>query len=262
VELEEGAAAHIACLADGDARKALNALELAVLSTPPGEDGRIVISRLVAEESLQRKMVHYGEDGHYDTISAFIKSIRGSDPDAALYWLAKMLVAGEDPRYIARRLVISASEDIGMADSNGLRVALAAQQAFELLGLPEGRIPLAHATVYLATAPKSNRAYMGLDAAMKDVESGRTLAVPVHLRTSTRKELACGSGLADEAAVKYHYSHDGEEAYMPQAYLPDGRRYYEPGTQGMEARVKERLDHWRKLFVESGVGGQGEPRQR
>jgi len=264
VDLADEAAEHIARLADGDARKALNALELAVSSTAPGKDGRIAITLAVAEQSVQRKMVVYDRDGdnHYDTISAFIKSIRGSDPDAALYWLAKMLVAGEDPRFIARRLVISASEDIGMADSNGLRVAMAAQQAFEVLGMPEGRIPLAHATVYLATAPKSNRAYMGLNAAVKDVKSGRTLAVPVHLRTPTRKKMARASELADEAAATYHYSHDGDDAYIPQAYLPEGRRYYEPGTQGMERRVKERLDHWRKLFAEGRAEDQGGPRQR
>ena len=183
-------------------------------------------------------------DAHHDTISAFIKSIRGSDPDAALYWLAKMLHAGEDPRFISRRLVISASEDIGLADSNALRIALDAHHAFEFIGMPEGRIPLAHATVYLATAPKSNTAYAALGKAMADVEQGRTLAVPVHLRTNTRKKLAKASGESEEA-LKYLYAHDFEGAYIPQAYLPEGRIYYQPGDQGMEKRIRERLDFWR-----------------
>ena len=252
------AARHFATVSDGDARKCLSALELAAITTPPDAEGRITIDLAVAEESVQQKTIVYDGDGdaHYDTISAFIKSIRGSDPDAALYWLAKMLHAGEDIRFIARRLVISASEDIGMADSNALRVAVAAQQAVEFIGMPEARISLAHATVYLATAPKSNRAYAGINAAMKDIQEGRTLAVPPHLRTKTRKKLAAASGTTAEE-MDYKYSHDSEEGYIPQAYLPEGRRYYEPSTNGMEARVKERLDHWRRLFEESRAG-QGE----
>ena len=165
----------------------------------------------------------------------------GSDPDAALYWLAKMLQAGEDPRFIARRLVISASEDIGLADSNALRVAVSAQQALEFIGMPEGRIPLAHATVYLATAPKSNSAYAALGEAMEDVASNRTLAVPEHLRTKFRKKLAAESG-ADSAAMHYLYSHDYEGNYVPQAYLPEGRHYYEPGENGLEGRIKDSLE--------------------
>jgi putative ATPase len=237
---------HIAEKSDGDVRKALTALELSILTTPPGEDGRVRLTLAVAEESIQRKAVVYDADGdaHHDTISALIKSIRGSDPDAALYWLAKMLHAGEDPRFISRRLVISASEDIGLADSGALRVALDAHHAFEFLGMPEGRIPLAHATVYLATSPKSNTAYAALGKAMADVENGRTLAVPPHLRTNTRKKLAAASG-ESEAALKYHYSHDFEGAYVPQAYLPEGKIYYQPGDQGMEKRIRERLDYWR-----------------
>lgn len=237
---------HLAEKSDGDVRKALTALELSTLTTPPDEDGVVQLTLEVAEESIQRKAVVYDADGdaHYDTISAFIKSIRGSDPDAALYWLAKMLHAGEDPRFISRRLVIAASEDIGLADSAALRVALDAHHAFEFLGMPEGRIPLAHATVYLATAPKSNSAYAALGKAMTDVEGGRTLAVPPHLRTPTRKKLAAASG-EPEAAMKYLYSHDFEGAYVPQAYLPEGRIYYQPGDQGMEKRIRERLDFWR-----------------
>ena len=249
IHAQKEALSHLAEKSDGDVRKALTALELAVLTTDPDESGVIHLTLDVAEESIQRKAIVYDADGdaHYDTASAFIKSIRGSDPDAALYWLAKMLHAGEDPRFIARRLVISASEDIGLADSNALRVAMDAQAAFEFLGMPEGRIPLAHATVYLATAPKSNTAYAALGAAMQDVEQGRTLEVPPHLRTKTRKKLASASGESDQA-MKYLYSHDYEGAYVPQAYLPQGKRYYEPGEQGLEKRIKERLEFWRSQF--------------
>ncbi len=238
---------HLAEKSDGDVRKALTALELAGLTTPGDEHGMVRVTLEVAEESIQRKAIVYDMDGdaHYDTASAFIKSIRGSDPDAALYWLAKMLHAGEDPRFISRRLVIAASEDVGLADSNALRVALDAHGALEFVGMPEGRIPLAHATVYLATAPKSNTAYAALGRAMADVEGGRTLAVPPHLRTKTRKQLAAASG-ETEAAMRYLYSHDFEGAYVPQAYLPEGRTYYQPGDQGLEKRIKERLEFWRK----------------
>ncbi len=245
IRADEDALAHIANKADGDVRKALTALELAALTTPESGSGEIHITLAIAEESIQKKAIVYDAtgDAHYDTISAFIKSIRGSDPDAALYWLAKMLVSGEDPRFIARRLVISASEDIGLADSNGLRVAMDAQQAFEFLGMPEGRIPLAHATVYLATAPKSNSAYMGINAAMDDVNNGASLAVPAHLRTATRKKLASASGTSD-AELEYHYSHAYKGNYVPQAYLPEGKSYYQPTENGLEKRIKERLDFW------------------
>ncbi|MEI6818442.1 MAG: replication-associated recombination protein A [Verrucomicrobiota bacterium] len=247
---------HLAEKSDGDVRKALSALELAALTTPAGDGDTRFLTLAVAEESIQRKAVVYDAhgDAHHDTISAFIKSIRGSDPDAALYWLAKMLHAGEDPRFISRRLVISASEDIGLADSNALRVAMDAHAAFEFIGMPEGRIPLAHATVYLATAPKSNTAYAALGQAMADVESGRTLAVPVHLRTNTRKKIAAASG-ESESAMEYLYAHDFEGAYIPQAYLPEGRCYYHPGDQGMEKRIKERLDHWRGLMSRESNAG-------
>jgi putative ATPase len=238
---------HLSEKSDGDVRKALTALELASLTTPGSEDGTVRLTLEVAEESIQRKAVVYDADGdaHYDTASAFIKSIRGSDPDAALYWLAKMLHAGEDPRFVSRRLVISASEDIGLADSGALRVAMDAHQALEFIGMPEGRIALAHATVYLATAPKSNTAYAALGRAMADIENGRTLAVPPHLRTKTRKKLAAASGQS-EAEMEYKYSHDFEGAYVPQAYLPEGRVYYQAGEQGLEKRIKERLEYWRK----------------
>jgi putative ATPase len=248
IEISDEALTHLATSADGDARKCLNALEIAVVTTPPAADGVIHIDRATAEESIQKKAIVYDGDGdqHYDTISAFIKSVRGSDPDAALYWLAKMLYAGEEIRFIARRLVILASEDIGLADPHGLVLAVAAQQAVEFIGLPEAQIPLAHCTVYLATAPKSNRAYAALAAAQADVKSGVTLAVPRHLRDGGSKRAKKAFGHEG-----YQYSHDFEGAYVPQAYLPEGRRYYEPGEQGAEKRIKERLDYWRALFEQA-----------
>lgn len=279
IEADEAALRHIADKADGDARKALTALELAILTTPESESAtaqtnttspencqtsaslpqteKLKSSKLpvihftlsIAEESIQKKAILYDADGdqHYDTISAFIKSIRGSDPDAALYWLAKMLTAGEEPRFIARRLVIAASEDIGLADSSALQVAIAAQQALEFVGMPEGRIPLAHATVHLATAPKSNAAYAALGEAMNDVANGKTLPVPAHLQTKFRKKLASQSG-ADTAAMQYLYSHDYEGNFTPQAYLSEGRTYYKPTQNGHEKRIAERLEFWRQQF--------------
>lgn len=244
IQADEEALRHLAVTSDGDARKCLNALELGALTTPPGGDGVIHLDLAAAEESIQRKAVVYDGDGdqHYDTISAFIKSMRGSDPDAAVYWLAKMLYAGEDIRFIARRLVICASEDVGLADPTALTVAIAAQQAVEFIGMPEARIPLAHAAIHIATAPKSNRAYMAINAAMADVKNGATLAVPKHLRDAHYKgsaSLGHGEG--------YKYAHDYEGGYVPQSYLPEGKVYYEPGTNGAERRVKERLEYWRAL---------------
>ena len=247
-DISPDAAAFLARVADGDARKCLNALEIAVLTTPPDVEGRIRVDLAAAEESIQRKAVVYDGTGddHYDTISAFIKSIRGSDPDAAIYWLAKMLHAGEEVRFITRRLVICASEDIGLADSNALVVAQAAAQAVEFIGLPEANLLLAHATLYLATAPKSNSATVAIGKASKEVREGRTLAVPDHLRDGHYKgseRLGHGKG--------YLYSHDFEGSYVPQAYLPEGRRYFEPSENGLEKRIKERLEHWRRLFEEN-----------
>ncbi len=243
--IEPDARHHLATVADGDARRCLNALELAVLSTPPDAAGEIVITLAAAEESVQQKTVVYDGDGdaHYDTASAFIKSMRASDPDAAIYWLAKMLHAGEDIRFIARRIVIAASEDVGMADSNALRVAVAAQQAVESIGMPEARIILAHAVIYLATAPKSNRAYLAIDAALEDIRQGRTLPVPKHLRDAHyqgAKQFGHGEG--------YLYPHDFEGGFVPQRCLEGGRQYYDPTSNGLEARIKERLDHWRKQW--------------
>ena len=238
---------HLAIQSEGDARKTLNALELAALTTPRSSNGDIHITLLEAQESIQRKAVVYDRDGsqHYDTISALIKSVRGCDPDAALYWLARMLVGGEDIRFLARRLVILASEDVGMADPQALPLAIAAQQAVEFIGLPEAQIPLAHAAVYLATAPKSNRAYAGILAAKKDVESGVTLPVPLHLRDGKF------AGAKKLGYTGYQYSHDFDGAYVPQAYLSEGRRYYTPSENGAERRVKERLEYWRALVEEA-----------
>ncbi|MFM8831269.1 MAG: replication-associated recombination protein A [Spartobacteria bacterium] len=244
-QIDADAAAFLARLSDGDARKCLNALEIAALTTAPAADGSVRINLLAAQESIQKKAVVYDGTGddHYDTISAFIKSIRGSDPDAAIYWLAKMLHAGEEVRFITRRLVICASEDIGLADSNALLVAQAAAQAVEFIGLPEANLLLAHATLYLATAPKSNSATVAIGKASAEVREGRTLAVPEHLRDGHYKgseRLGHGKG--------YLYSHDFEGSFVPQAYLPEGRRFYTPTENGLEKRIKERLDHWRALF--------------
>jgi putative ATPase len=252
VDLEEGAARHLATVSDGDARKCLNSLEIAARTTPFGADGRIRITLAEASESIQKKALVYDGSGddHYDTASAFIKSLRGSDPDAALYWLAKMLHAGEELRFITRRLVIFASEDVGLADPLALPLAISAQQAVEFVGLPEARITLAHATVYLATAPKSNSAYAALGAAEADIGSGRTLAVPPHLRDSHYKGAkALGHGQG------YRYPHDHEGGYVPQAYLPEGRIYYTPTRQGAEARVADRLEAWREQFQEAKIRG-------
>jgi putative ATPase len=248
VEITAEARRHLATVADGDARKCLNALELAALSTPMNAEGGARIDLTAAEESVQQKTIVYDGDGdaHYDTISAFIKSMRASDPDAAIYWLAKMLYAGEDIRFISRRIVIAASEDVGMADSNALRVAVAAHQAAEFIGMPEARIVLAHATIYVATAPKSNRAYTAIDAALEDVKKGRTLPVPKHLRDGHYKGAKTfGSGEG------YQYPHDFEGGFVPQRCLPagEGRVYYDPTANGLEARIKERLDHWRAQFA-------------
>ncbi len=235
----------LAEVSDGDARRCLNALEIAAMTTEPDSQGAIQLDLHTAQESIQKKAVVYDgeEDEHYDTISAFIKSMRGSDPDAALYWLAKMLYAGEDIRFIARRIVIAASEDVGMADPNALVVAVAAQHAVEFVGLPEAQIPLAHAAVYLATAPKSNRSYDGLMRATQDIKEGRTLAVPRHLRsTGYRGAKALGHG------VGYKYAHEYEGNFVPQAYLPEGRVYYNPTENGFEKKIKRRLEFWRQQF--------------
>jgi putative ATPase len=246
-ELTGEARDFIIARAGGDARRALNALELSVLSTEPGPDGRIVVDLAVAEESIQKKALAYDEDEHYDTISAFIKSMRGSDPDAALYWMAKMVVAGEDPLFIARRIVIAASEDVGNADPRALMIATAAYQAVERIGMPEGRIPLAQAAAYVASAPKSNAAYLGINAAMKDIEQGQVLPVPDHLKDASYKGAArLGRGKG------YRYPHDYPGHYVAQEYLPQQRVYYRPTEQGEEKRIKERLAGLKKYSQEEG----------
>lgn len=240
---EADALAFLAERCEGDARRALNTLEMAALTTPPDASGQIRLTRAVLEQCLGKKAVVYdGEDAHYDTASAFIKSIRGSDADAALYWLAKMIEGGEDPLFIARRLVISASEDIGNADPRGLMVAVAAQQAVSAIGMPEGRIPLAQATTYLALAPKSNAAYLAVDAALADIRGGMVLPVPPHLQDAHypgAKRLGRGDG--------YLYPHDFPGHFVSQDYLGARRSYYRPTGQGFEARLAERMADLHRL---------------
>lgn len=257
IRADAAALDHLATLADGDARKALNSLEIAALTTPPGKDGSIHLTLAVAEESIQRKAVVYDGDGdaHYDTISAFIKSMRGSDPDAALYWLAKMIHAGEDPRFITRRIVICAAEDVGLADPMALVLANAAHQAAEFIGWPEARIPIAEATVYIATANKSNSAYLAIDAALEDVRAGRTLPVPEHLRDASyrgAKRLGHGQG--------YQYAHDHPGHFVAQDYLGEAKRYYTPTEEGVEKKIKDRVARWRaELEKARATAGQGNP---
>ncbi len=220
----------------GDGRRSLNALELAVLSTPAGPDGSTIIDLAVAEESIQRKALTYDEDEHYDTISAFIKSMRGSDPDAAVYWLAKMASAGEDPLFIARRIVIAASEDVGNADPRALMIATAAYQAVERIGMPEGIIPLGQAAVYVAAAPKSNASYLAIKEAMREIEQGQVMPVPDHLKDASYKGAArLGRGKG------YRYPHDYPGHHVQQEYLPQRRVFYRPTEQGEEKRIKDRL---------------------
>ena len=242
--IDEEALEFLADIAGGDARNALNAIELGILTTPRSEDGKIHITLDVAQECIQKRVVRYDKtgDNHYDTISAFIKSIRGSDPDAAVYYLAKMLYAGEDIKFIARRLMISASEDVGNADPNALTVAVSAAQAIERIGMPEAQIILAQATTYLASAPKSNASYMSVAAAMDSVKNVKT-TVPVHLQDAHYKGAAkLGHGIG------YKYAHDYPEHYVKQQYLPNEIKdavFYEPTEIGYEKQIKERLDRLR-----------------
>jgi putative ATPase len=244
IQADEEALRHLVHVAGGDARNALNALELAVESTPPDAQGVIRLTLEVAQESIQRRAVLYDKDGdaHYDTISAFIKSVRGSDPDAALYWLAKMLYAGEDPRFILRRLIILAGEDIGLGDPQGLLVASAAAQAYDYIGMPEGIYPIVQATLYLSTAPKSNSAGAYFKAFQLIEDEGK-VDVPQHLQDATRDAKALGHGKG------YAYPHEDPEHFLPQQYLPRpllGTYFYNPSTQGYEAEVAERLRRWRE----------------
>ena len=245
VTLTEEAKSFLADVASGDARAALNALELAVLTTDPDKKGAVTIDLATAEDCIQRRAVHYDRAGdqHYDTISAFIKSMRGSDPDAAVFYLAKMLTAGEDIKFIARRIMICASEDVGMADPNALTVAVSAALAVERCGMPEARIMLAEAAIYVATAPKSNASYMALDKAMACVENVRT-TVPGHLMNIH----ANGAGDA-EKAVGYKYAHDYPHHWVEQQYLPDEiveEVFFEPGENGYENVLRENMRKMRE----------------
>ncbi|WP_347994077.1 replication-associated recombination protein A [uncultured Eubacterium sp.] len=242
--IDDDAADFLAEISNGDARTALNAIELGILTTDKSEDGTIHITMEVAEQCIQKRAVRYDKSGdnHYDTVSAFIKSMRGSDPDAALYYLAKMLYAGESVEFIARRIMISAAEDVGMADPNALTVAVSAANAVHQIGMPEAKIILAEAVVYMATAPKSNASYMGLEKAMSAVQNTKISGIPVHLMDAHYKgaaKLGHGDG--------YKYAHDYENHYVNQQYLPDelvNEVFYNPGDLGYEVKVKE---HFKKI---------------
>ncbi len=257
VELTAEAQEHILNLANGDARAALNALEAAAQRARE-QDGRRIITLEMVEDAAQRRALKYDKAGdtHYDVISAYIKSMRGGDPDAALYWLARMISAGEDPRFIARRLVIQAAEDVGNADPMALVLATAAAHAVDYVGLPEAQIPLAQATAYVAAAPKSNASYLGIARAMDDVRNRTVPPVPRHLRDANypgAKDLGHGDG--------YQYPHDGPGHFLPQQYLPEGtksRRYYEPTEQGYEKKIKARLAEWDRRRRSGGRSDQGE----
>jgi len=256
--VDDDAIGHLARMCEGDARRALNALEVAVLTTEPGPDGVIAVTREVAEASIQKKAVVYDhdEDGHYDTISAFIKSVRGSDPHAAVYWLAKMLYAGEDPRFVARRLVILASEDIGNADPRGLTVAVSAMHAVEFVGMPEARIALAQATTYLATAPKSNAAYLAVEKALEDVKEGRVLPVPERLKNIKLQSVGKAEGEA------YVYPHDFAGHFVDQEYAPTSAVYYAPGSEGYEDTIRKRMEHWESVRAASREAGKTGKKRR
>lgn len=244
-DIEDEALEFLADVSEGDARKALNALELSVLTTDRGSDGIIHITTEIAEECIQKRNVKYDKDGdnHYDTISAFIKSMRGSDPDAAVYYLARMLNAGESVTFIARRIMICAAEDVGLADTNALKVAVAAAQAVHQLGMPEARIPLAEAAIYVACAPKSNSAYNAINSAMEYVNNNPSYGIPPYLRDASYKGAdRLGRGIG------YKYAHDYEEHYVKQQYLPDAvknERFYNPGNLGEEKNGRERIERLR-----------------
>ncbi len=237
-KMSEEAIKHLIQMAEGDARRVLNALEIGFLTTKPDKNGTTNFDLTVAEESIQKKAILYDRAGdeHYDTISAYIKSLRGSNPNAALYWLAKMLYAGEDPRFIARRLIIAASEDVGNADPQALTIATATLQAVEFVGMPEAKIPLAQATIYIACAPKSNASYLAIDRAWEEVEQKKTLPVPTHLKDAHlngKDKLGHGVG--------YKYPHDYSGHYVEQEYLPEKMVFYEPTEMGFEKEIKQRM---------------------
>ena len=242
--MDADAAQHLVEYCNGDARNLLNALELAVESSAENADGEVPVHLDAAQESIQKRALSYdkGGDAHYDTISAFIKSVRGSNPDAALYWLAKMLEAGEDPRFILRRLIILAGEDIGLADPHGIQVATAAAQAFDYIGLPEGIFPIVEATLYLATAPKSNSALAYFQVVERIHQEGEG-NVPMHLMDGSRDARGLGHGKG------YLYPHSYPDHFVDQQYLPDSLKdveFYQPSNQGYEAVIAERLNSWRR----------------
>jgi putative ATPase len=241
INMTRDAVDHILNYSEGDARRILNSIEIGVLTTPADKNGVIHFDLKTAEESIQHKSIVYDKtsDAHYDHISAYIKSLRGSDPDAALYWLVKMLAAGEDPRFIARRLIIAASEDVGNANPNAVTVATSILKAVEFVGMPEARIPLAQGTVYIATAPKSNAAYEALQAAETELAQGKLRDVPIHLRDAT----ADGDKLGHGKGYKYPHSFPGH--HVVQEYMPDHKIFYTPSDQGYEIEIKKRLDQWR-----------------
>lgn len=254
VNLHPDARAHLIDVANGDARALLNALELAVETTDPDTQGRIAIDLAVAEESIQRRALLYDKEGdyHFDTISAFIKSMRGSDPDATLYWLARMVYAGEDPRFLFRRMLIFASEDIGLADERALQVVIAAAESFDRIGLPEGRFPLAHAALYLATAPKSNSTMAFFDA-LAAVEKEREGEVPTHLKDASRDSEGFGHGAG------YLYPHAYREHWVAQQYLPVGRIFYQPSDQGREKDIGDRVRQRRELQLAAMIEAESAP---
>lgn len=240
VKIDDEAGQFLANACEGDGRKSLGALELAVLTTDPNDSGEIIITKEIASECIQRRLLKYDADEHYDTASAFIKSMRGSDPDAAVYWLAKMLHAGEDIRFIARRIVIFASEDVGNADPRALQVAVAAMQGVDFVGMPEARIILSQAVTYCATAPKSNAAYMAVNTALADVEKDRVAPVPMHLRDPN------SSGYNPNGA-DYIYPHNETEGFVKQEYLGTENKYYQPVDRGYEKSIRERMKYWESV---------------
>ena len=254
-EIDADARDFLADLADGDARHALNAIELGIMTTERSSDGKIHITREVAQECIQKKIARYDKDGdnHYDTISAFIKSLRGSDPDAAVYYLARMIIAGEDPKFITRRMMVSASEDVGNADPQAMQVAVSAALAVERLGMPEARITLAQAAAYIASAPKSNSSIVAIDEATQAVYDTGNLPIPAHLQDAHYKSASrLGHGIG------YKYSHDYPNHYTEQQYLPDalvGKEFYHPSENGYEIKIRDHMKFLKDHAAYAGDDG-------
>lgn len=251
ISLTKEARNHLINISNGDARVLLNSIELGILTTPGDVNGMINIDLNIAEECVQTRRLKYekGGDEHYDTVSAFIKSMRGSNPDATLYWLAKMIYSGEDPKYIGRRIIICASEDVGNADPNALILSTSAFEAVKVIGMPEGRIILAQAAVYVACAPKSNSSYIGIDRALSDIENEKTGEIPFHLRDFKSQKLEKNNG-GNLKKEQYLYPHDYQYGYVKQRYLPDSmkhKKYYDPKGIGYEKKIKERLNFFENL---------------